>query len=290
MKISKFYLGTFILFFVSALGWVLPEGTHSDNPTGRTRSWITLEPGLEFGNFLSPRKSILGDSLIRVLRIDPQHFHFKLLNASAQRNSQRFSAKTWAEKNGLIATINASMYQADKITSVSLMKTKGHVNNIWFSKDRSVLAFDPKDSKLAPVQILDRDCQDVTKLREKYQTLIQSIRMIACDGRNVWAPSKKMWSTSAIGMDQSGHILFIHVRSPYSTHALIEILKVLPLEIKRAMYVEGGAEAQMYVHSGNRKLEFVGSFSSGSNENDANSIGWPIPNVVGIARKSEPAH
>ncbi len=253
---------------------------------GVLNQWIPLEPGLDFAAFVSPKKSIAGDSLIRVLRIDPGKFQFRLLNASAASNGKRLSGKKWAQQNGLIAAINASMYQADNKTSVSLMQTLGHINNTWFSKDRAVLAFDSQRSDLPPVQILDRDCQDVDQLRKNYHTLIQSIRMISCTGENTWAPQDKVWSTAAIGADTSGNLLFIHVRSPYSTHELINILMKLPLHLKRAMYVEGGPQAQLYIHSGSQEFEFVGSYSSRFNENNVNTLAWPIPNVVGIVRKT----
>ena len=267
-------------------------GLVSQNPTAQNISkqkpWIQLEPGLEFGAFISPDKSPVGDNLIRILKIDPNRFQFRLLNASASSGSKRLSAKQWARQNGMVAAINASMYQADKITSVSLMKTFGHVNNSWYSKDRALLVFDPKKKSLPNTQILDRDCQSVDQLRTLYHTLIQSIRMISCAGKNVWEQQDKKWSTAAIGMDQEGNILFIHVRSPFSTHDLIDNLLELPIQLKRAMYVEGGSEAQMYIHSGKNELEFVGSYSTGANETDANSLAWPIPNVVGITRLPSP--
>lgn len=251
--------------------------------------WIPLEPGLEFGAFIAPDKSPVGDNLVRILKIDPQRFQFRLLNASASPGGKRLSAKQWALKNGMVAAINASMYQADKLTSVSLMKTFGHVNNNWFSKDRALLAFDPKNKSLPHAQILDRDCQSVDQLRKLYHTLIQSIRMISCEGKNVWEQQHdKKWSTAAIGMNQEGDILFIHVRSPFSTHDLIDNLLKLPIQLKRAMYVEGGSEAQMFIHSGTNELEFVGSYSSGASESDSNSLAWPIPNVVGITRLPPP--
>jgi len=260
--------------------------TAGDTPPSVAESgpWGLLEPGLHLGTFIAPKPSPVGDSLIRVLRINPKHFEFRLLNASATENPKRLSALNWAKEHSLVAAINASMYQMDGLTSVSLMKTINHINNTWYSKDRALLAFDALDASLPPVQILDRDCQDVESLRKRYRTLIQSIRMIDCKGNNVWEPKNKIWSTAAIGMDQAGNILFIHVRSPFSTHDLISQLKSLPIGLKRAMYVEGGPEAQMVILNGKKEMQFLGSYSTGSNENNANLIAWPIPNVIGIVR------
>ena len=272
----------FIIVALAGFGFLSQDPAAQNKP--KHKPWIPLEPGLEFGAFVSPDKSPVGDNLIRILKIDSKRFQFRLLNASASPGGRRLSAKKWAQQHGMVAAINASMYQADKLTSVSLMKTFGHVNNSWYSKDRALLVFDPKKKSLPQAQILDRDCQNVDQLRTLYHTLVQSIRMISCDGKNVWEQQNKKWSTAAIGMDQKGNILFIHVRSPFSTHDLIDNLLKLPIQLKRAMYVEGGSEAQMFVHSGKTEMEFVGSYSTGATETDTNSLAWPIPNVVGITR------
>jgi hypothetical protein len=284
---QRIFTCLFLLAAVLAGLGLLTEDPAAHNKS-KQKPWVRLEPGLEFGAFISPQKSPVGDNLIRILKIDPKRFQFRLLNASASPGGKRLSAKQWAQQNGMVAAINASMYQADKRTSVSLMKTFGHVNNSWYSKDRALLVFDPKKKSLPHAQILDRDCQSVDQLRNLYHTLVQSIRMISCDGKNVWEQQDKKWSTAAIGMNRTGDILFIHVRSPFSTHDLIDNLLKLPIQLKRAMYVEGGSEAQMYIHSGKNKLEFVGSYSTGANETDANTLAWPIPNVVGITRLPPP--
>ena len=248
--------------------------------------WRLLEPGLELAAFASPKKSIVGDSRIRVLRINPENFEFRLYNSSASPDGISRSARNWALKYGLTASINASMYQADRLTSVSLMKTKGHVNNPRTSKDKTIFAFDPTDSSLAKVKILDKDCHDFDRDKKKYASLIQSIRMISCKRTNVWKQQNKIWSIAAIGMDKDGNILFIHSRSPYSGHDFINILLKLPIHIKRAMYTDGGKVAQMFVQSGKNVSEFLGSYSTNSQESDSNFIGWPIPNVIGIVSKS----
>jgi uncharacterized protein YigE (DUF2233 family) len=257
-----------------------PKGAPTAGPAGP--AWERLEPGLEFAAFRS-RLAAAGDRLIRVLRIDPARYRLRLLNASAEPGGHPRTVREWVERNHLTAAINASMYQADMRSSVSLMQTRGHVNNPRLSKDKAVLAFDPLEAGLPPVQIIDRECQDFPALRDHYATLVQSIRMISCDGRNVWEPRQGAWSTAAIGIDKLGRILFIHARAPHTTHDLIEVLLELPIEMKNAMYVEGGSEAQMFVQAGGRSLEFAGSLEDPDDTSPARLV-WPIPNAVGIER------
>ena len=270
------------LLLLSAIGIYQPEISYADsaNPT----VWKNLEPGLDLGIFKAPKKSAFGDSMIRVLRADTRLFSLKLLNSSALKSPKRHSVKKWANQNSLVAAINASMYQRNQVTSVSYMKTGKHVNSTWVSKDKTVLAFDPTEKDTPTVRIIDRECEDFSTLRKQYATLVQSIRMVSCKGENVWAPQDKMWSTAAIGTDHHGRVLFIHVRSPYPTHELINMLLQLPIDLKRAMYVEGGADAQLYINTGKVEHEFIGSYSTGSREHDENTFSRPVPNVLGLVR------
>lgn len=247
-------------------------------------AWTLLESGLEFGVFSAPIPSESGDSLIRILRIHPDQFEFRLLNASATPDREILTAKEWSQRYQLVAAINASMYQADYLPSTSLMRTKNHVNNPNLTKDKTILAFHPKSSKLPPVMILDRQCENFDDWMPQYATLIQSIRMISCKGSNVWRHNpEKRWSIAAIGTDKNGNVLFIHSRSQYSTNELNSILLALPIQIGRAMYVEGGREAQLYIKSGGYECELVGMYGM-SGFNPYNGA-RPIPNIVGIVRK-----
>lgn len=279
---KKYLISIGIIFTVSFINtFLFGETTAPRNP------WSLLEPGLEFGEFLAPPLTDSEQGIIRVLRIDPDHFDFHLLTASANDPVQRWTAKDWCLRYNLVAAINASMYQEDYLTSVSLMRTATHVNNPRVSKDKTILAFDRRVPTVPPVKIIDRQCENFEDWKERYTTFIQSIRMISCQGTNVWRPqAQKKWSTAVIAIDQEGRALFIHVRFPYSTYDLINILLSLPLQITRAMYAEGGREAQLYFQSGAHAYELVGSSSTGFREVDNQQYAMPIPNVIGIARKT----
>lgn len=100
----------------------------------------------------------------------------------------------------------------------------------------------------------------------------------------MWAQQKKMSSIAAIGLDHQNRVLFIHVRSPYTSHDLINMLLELPIGLKQAMYVEGGADAQLFINAGEKKYDFIGSYSTGSREHDENTYSKPIPNALGLVR------
>jgi hypothetical protein len=273
------------VLIVSSLSTIEAQQDKVGRSEGSALNWQKLANGLELGIFLSPQRADYGDSLIRILRIDPQFFEFKLLNASSTKDGRPLTAKQWCRQYNMVAAINASMYQTNHKTSVSLMRTKSHTNNARLSKDKTILAFDRQSLKIPKVKIIDRQCEDFGQWKNKYGTLVQSIRMISCKGENVWRQQPRKWSTAAIGMDHQDRVLFIHVGSPYSTHDLINILQKLPLNITRAMYSEGGPQAQLYIRYGKKEYEFVGKFDLKLNENINHPVLWPIPNVIGISIK-----
>jgi len=260
----------------------VPPGART--PAAADSLWRSLAPGLDVGEFQAPTLSPVGDSRIRVLRIDPRRFALRLLSASREGHAR--SARTWCRDFGLVAAVNASMFQEDGRTSVSLLRGPDHVNNAHVSRDKTVLVFDPVDSADAPVRMLDRECDDFDAWLPRYRSHVQSIRMISCTGRNVWSQQPRRWSAAAVGLDRSGRVLFIHARSPYSTHDLIDHLQQLPLEIDRCMYVEGGPEAQVFAAVGDEEIEWVGSFQTGFFPDNSNRRAWPVPNVIAVTARA----
>jgi hypothetical protein len=223
-----------------------------------------------------------GDGLIAVVRVDPARFELRLLNASAPEEGHPRSVRDWAFRAGASAAINASLYQADWRTATGLMRTRGHVNHARVGKDRAVLAFDPVAPGAAAVRIIDRDCEELEEAGKAYASLVQSIRMISCERKGVWAPSERRFSSAAIGVDGAGRVLFIHARSPWPVHELVAALLAAPIDLRQAMYVEGGPEAQLYVRGGGTELLRVGASEVGI---ELPGGGLPVPNVLAAVRR-----
>ena len=158
---------------------------------GAASLWSRLRKGLHLGEFTSQPPKSNDEIRIHVLRIDPERFELKLLNASASKTGRLLSAKQWCRRHRLLAAINASMYRTDFLTSVSYMRTRAHINNPWLSRDMTILAFDRRRSNVPRVKLIDRQCDDFDAWKPKYGTFVQSIRMISCTGRNVWQPQPR---------------------------------------------------------------------------------------------------
>ena len=248
--------------------------------------WRKVDDGLYLGEFGSPQRPKIDDSKITIVKIDPRFYSFRLLCAS-EHGKTRMTAKKWCQKHNLISAINAGMYQEDGITNVGYMKNFGHINNPKLNAThKAVLAFNPIDSKIPEIQMIDLKCQDFERLKDKYQTFVQNIRMISCQQENVWSKQDKAWSMAVFGIERSGNGLFIFTESRYSGYDFGNLLLSLPIPIYNAMYLEGGREADLYFSANGIEFDRIGR-PANPIENDNIPVARAIPNVIGIVKKSK---
>jgi uncharacterized protein YigE (DUF2233 family) len=199
----------------------------------------------------------------------------------------RLTPKEWSKKHNLTAAINAGMYQKDGLTNVGYMKNYLHLNNPRLNSTyKTVLAFNRVDSNVPEIQIIDLMCQDFEKLKPKYQTFIQSIRMISCNQENVWSKQDRRWSLAVLGVGKEGSVFFIFSEAPYSGYEFNNMLLSLDLSIFNATYLEGGPEASLYFSAAGIELEKVGVYGTGLNGSVVRSGAYPVPNVIGIVKKT----
>ena len=276
MKVFNKIIG--ILFLVSLMQpCVLAEST-----------WKDLEPGLSLGEFKTQEKSVVGDSVITILKIDPKQWELDIVTEAEIGDKKNKTAKQWAASHNFIAVINAGMYAADYSKHIGYMQTARHKNSSHINKYQSVAAFNPKNSSDVPAyQIFDLDKQEasIENILKDYTSVIQNLRLIKKPGENRWSQQEKMWSEAALGEDAEGNILFIFSRSPFSMHDLNKELLGLDIKLVAAQHLEGGPEAQLYFKVGEIEKEMFGSFKTSFFEKDTNVFAWPIPNVIGVRKK-----
>jgi len=266
-------------FGLAVFGLVRLSGSFAS--TGVIIPWNEAEDGLHVAEFETDFDN--AQHALTLVKIDPARYSFKLLCAT-EHGKEPLNAKEWASKYQMIAVVNAGMFQENGLTSVGFMKNFNHVNNGRLSRANTILAFNPVEKNIPEIQLIDRECQNFNDLRPKYQSFVQSMRMISCKQQNVWAEQDAKWSTLAVGTDTQGNILFLFSRTPCTVHDFIEILLSLPLSLKSAMYLEGGPQASLYLSTSRMTVERYGVW--GGIENNSLQFPLPVPNVIGISKKS----
>ena len=212
---------------------------------------------------------------ITALRIDPEYYEFEI---ASSKDYYANNAKEWAEEKNYIAVTNAGMFDMEH-KPVGMSKIDGEV-----VKSHNVSSYKMAFAIGEKPRLIDLVNEEFNK--EDYHSYFQSIRMISSDGRNVWSKQDKKWSTACIAEDDNGRILFVHSRTPFPVHDFINQLQNSNLGIVKAMYLEGGPEASLYIKTEDFEAEHIGSYETGFNENDDNDEFWELPNVIGVKRKN----
>jgi hypothetical protein len=245
--------------------------------------WTHRASGVEYAQYpFGDRQT--ESNLLHVIRINPRRARLVALSQGKDDPHGR-TAQQWCEDFGLVAVINAGMYDVDFMTHVGYMKTPATVNNKrWNKTFESVLLLDGTATTLPPAVIRDRSDLNETILKS-FGTVIQNLRLIRNPGVNVWTKPSRAWSEAAIAEDRSGNILFLFSRKPYTMLEFNEKLLQTDLNVVRAMHVEGGPEASLSLCSDTKKLHLAGqSETSFQYPGEEGMVQMEIPNIVGVKR------
>jgi len=248
--------------------------------------WTALGDGLELGRFPIAGVDHPG-TLVHILRIDPRRWELTL-HGLPRGDSVGYTAREWSRREGLVAAINAGMYQADYRTHSGYMGADGAVLSRGVNAYLSAAAFGPVNPADPPFRIFDLDEDPLGSLLPRYRRVVQNLRMIKRPGENRWAAQERRWSEAALGEDRDGRALFIFCGAPLPLDRLIAALLSLPLGIVAAQHLEGGSQAQLFVSAGGETVEFVGGYEGTLAASDPGRTARPIPNVLGVRARPLP--
>jgi hypothetical protein len=278
----QYIAGVFLLFCVRR---GLPAETGS--------RWRTVAPGMEIIRIQTLKPSAFGDSKITVLRMDLSLWELEAIGILQTGESAGHTAREWSKNQKFAAVINAGMFASDNKTHLGYLRSRDHVFNSRLNSYQSVLAFDPREGRKVPgFRIFDLDApqSNLQAILADYASAVQNLRLIKHPGLNQWGKQTREWSEAAVGEDGQGRVLFIYSRSPFSMHDLNQELLAAGIGVVAAQHMEGGPEAQLYVHAGETELEMFGSYETSFKENDQNEMAWPVPNVIGVRPRATAAH
>jgi len=243
-------------------------------------SWQRVQRGVELTSIDLQAPPQQRDRLY-VVRVDPARAKLTVALASEKKTAPQTAAE-WCRTSKLAVAINLGMFQTDGQSNVGYLRHGSHTNNPRWNDYNSVLALNPSGGSDPPALWVDRDQTNAIQQLARYDVVIQNLRLLARDKRNVWAKSDRRWSEAAVAIDSTGRVLFLFARAPHAMRELNDLLLKLPLGIVAAMHVEGGPEASLSIHAAGIDLDLNGSYETGFWPDDTNQRQWPIPNVLGV--------
>ena len=251
-------------------------------------TWIEVGKGLSYIEMDAPKKSNVNDSKISILKINPALVEFEMLSAT-QFDSSSLCVVDWAEKKNLNVVINASMYDLrNQLSSKGILQnSKEHANNPNFYEGyNAVICFNPLHSGLPAFDIVDLKCQNMSYVKQNYASFAQGLRMLDCEGNPMsWNKNPQSCSQLVVAKDDNQNVYFIFSRSPYTHNQMIHFMKGFDLNLKNAIYMEGGPQTSLFIDSDIYRIEKLGSYVSRTYPTDKNSEFWKLPNVIGIRIK-----
>lgn len=260
--------------------------------------WSTLEPGLELGLALlqESREKATG-AIFVVVRVDPSLHQFAL--GMASETGQAYSLAGWSQFSGLRAGINASMYLPDNVTSTGYMRNGKTLNNSKMgNKLGAFFVAGQRNGSGSPTDILERETPDWLARLEDYSIVVQNYRLMDSKGKVLWASGGPLHSIAVVAKDEKGRINFILSQEPLTAERFAYYLKAFPLALSTVMYVEGGAQAGIFLQVDNR-ADLPSSFAGATvyptpggaihvwkgRQSLINARGnpdAPVPNILGI--------
>ncbi len=252
-------------------------------------AWTALEDGLEMAELSSQAGTGMPSyATIRILRIDPHHFTFRLFSARWEGGAPR-TLREWAQSKGLAAAINACMFQKDGLTATGYMREGGQVNNGRIAaRYGAFFTANPRTEGLPPAAVLNRSHDDWQALLPQYGTVVQNFRLTDRAGDPLWPQDGPAHAVSAVAQAMDGQILFMHCAEPVTIHAFASLLKLHPeLCLKDALYAEGGKEAALLVRSKEGQTRVWGGMSPLRYLFTAGGQEVILPNILGIVRRQD---
>ncbi len=253
-------------------------------PGAAGNPWTALAAGLDLGRFTLDGPGFPG-AQVHVLRIDPRRWELTI-HGLPSGESVGYTAREWSRREGLVAAINAGMYQADYRTHTGYMIVDGRVLSRGRNGYLSAAAFGPVDPKDPPFRVFDLDDDPLASVLPRYRRVVQNLRLVKRPGENRWSPLERRWSEAALGEDREGRALFILCAAPLPLDQLIDAVLALPLGLVAAQHLEGGSQAQLFVSAAGQSIELVGGHEG--TFPDPGRPAWPIPNVIGVRPRPSP--
>ncbi len=275
----------FKIFIVSALCFLF---TFNLSAQSVPLKWLKFDDGIYYSVINGPRQSKIADSKISVIKINPSLYNFDLIIAS-QTDSMFKTLPEWCAENNLLFAVNAGMYSlANRFSATGFMRNYSYTNNSVFKGGfNALLAFNAAKAGIPSVRIIDLENEKFEDFENDYHSFIQSIRLIDNNGKAVhWSPKNKLkCSMTFLAIDKDNNVLVFFTRSPYSPNEMIDFMLHKPLQVKTAMYLEGGPEASFYINTQDTAFGKFGSYVSQTYPTDKNDKFKKMPNVIGVRKK-----
>lgn len=222
-----------------------------------------------------------GPSRVIVVRLDgglalvPHHFRDENLSAPMPIDD-------WARHLGAPFVFNAGLFNTT-LNHLGWLKAHGR----WLAPERHArfggLLLSGPHGDAAWARIVDLE-QAAADSIDRYDHAIQSMMLFDDRGILRVRDTEKAASRTVVAEDAFGRILILHVEGAVTLAALARWLLQQPLQLVRALNLDGGIEAQLAIRTPSLELTVFGQHGTGTTLPipAADALRYPLPAVIAV--------
>jgi uncharacterized protein YigE (DUF2233 family) len=208
-----------------------------------------LRPGVEFETLRGDPYCRMGSSEIAVLRLDPRRVRLRMAHYSLEPEKAPLDLLEWERRLGAVAVFNAGQYYPDN-SYMGLFVSDGRVvSSRLHAEFKAALVADPAIGGIS-ARVLDLEQHPIRPDALTWREVAQSFMLFDDDGKIRVRNSSQVAYRTAVGEDAQGRIVVIVTEGGYTLYELAGLLHTWPLNLRRAMSMDGGEEAELAVNTG----------------------------------------
>jgi len=244
--------------------------------------WRALRPGLEFATLRGEPYCRYGSSTVGALRLDPARVALHVRHFMREPELKPLDILEWQRRTGALAVFNAGQYYGD-YSYMGLLASGGEVvSRRAHPTFQAALVAGPRGGG-PRARVLDLAAERLDPDSLGWAEVAQSFMLFGPDRAIRVRRSDQVAARTAVAEDRGGHIVVLTTEGGYTLHDFAQLLETLPLELTRAMAMDGGREAEMVVSAGRFRYASFGQWEHGRTVREAPEPPVTLPAVVTVS-------
>jgi len=277
----------------------LLAGAPATDPARKTEpstGWSRLGPGLELRRMDASPVCRKGSPEIVLVRADPGSwrldlFHYTELSPADPGGTARpLDIEGWQEATRAPVIFNAGQYYPNRAPMGLFIKGDRNLGTPRVKAWKGLLVAEPHDTGVRPlVRILDLDYEPFDIPTSPYTRVAQSFMILDRQAKKRVRRSEWHANRTIVATDARDRLLVMHTRGAYTLWELADWIAGSDLDVREALSLDGGFEAQICIRAGDERFTGFGSW----NVDDRGDHSLPgvrklLPAAIGLFPREEP--
>jgi hypothetical protein len=251
---------------------------------GGAPHWRTLKPGLEFATMSGTPVCRQGSPEIALLRIDPAQAIVRVHHYTLEAVDTPPDIVEWLRLTGAHAVFNAGQFYPDW-SYMGILVSNGHVVSGRPHRDfKAALVAAPAKGPPA-ARVLDLDGAPLDPRAPGWREVAQSFMLFDSTGKIRVRSSDRVANRTGVGEDHHGRLIVVTTEGGYTLSDFARLIRHAPLQLKHAMSMDGGYEAELCVEAGGFRYASFGPWKKKTREDDPPGAQTPLPAVVSVSAR-----